>query len=281
MRDTRRLLGRGGASPRVLQRLLGRWVWVLILKRPLLSALQDSYTFSALSRPETFLPFSLSVKSEITPLVGLAPLLYRDLKRPTCSRMYATDASPWGAGVVYCDLDSDLISRVSRIFRNSRVMAGWYAFPDMPPPTGDEEWTRQVDRLNSAWGPQNVALWDQISWRQVVAHRWVTRGTTYHINVLEAKALVLAVRHMGRSERTRGKRIIAFLDSTVALGALAKGRSTSHRLNRPCRKFAAYSITADVDVLLYWVPTSHQPADAASRRHAPRRHRYHGAQGHR
>lgn len=112
--------------------------------------------------------------------------------------------------------------------------------------------------------------WSSLQWKTAIIHRWRAAARTYHINVLEIEALILAVRHMERSSVTRGSRVLVYLDSLVGLGALAKGRSPSRRLNRPCRKLAAYSLLADVELLLHWVPTDYQPADAASRRYAPR-----------
>lgn len=297
--DTSTLLESGGASPADMQRFLGRWVWVLMLCRPLLSVLSELYAHAALPRPATFRCFNSLQVSELRALIGLSPLILRDTTRTPSRRIYCTDASPWGAGVVYTDIQDDSSEGFLHLLRDARTCAGWYAIP-----TPDGERCRNgpmsdsglpgsdlvpkfranfdsgppIDRRRAAWtGPHagpTVTLWGNLRWKLVVAHRWRSAARARHINILEVEALVLALRHMQRSSVTSGKRIVVFIDSLVALGALSKGRSASRRLNRTCRKVAAHSFLADVELLLHWVPTAQQPADAASRRYAPRGHRH-------
>ena len=141
--DTTALLRRRRSTPREMQRLLGRWVWPLLLHRPLLSVLSDLYTLTSLGLPHVSRSFNVRQLVELQVLLGLSPVIFRDLTRPVSRRFYATDASPWGAGVVYCDGASDSFTQngegqagdhhldlVAR-FRDARVLQGWYAFPDM------------------------------------------------------------------------------------------------------------------------------------------------------
>lgn len=283
---TSAILQNGCCSPKDMQQLLGKWVWALLLRRPLLSIFSDVYAFCSLSRPQVIRPLGLPVRTELEAVIDLAPLVFRDLRRQVSSRVYATDASPWGAGVVYSDLGLSYSGLgMLRDFRPSRIVTGWYAIPrpeestheaisDLPDlsslqdPSGPP-----INRLSSAWSDGAVDMWRTFHWKLAMAHRWRSSARASHINLLEVEALVLAVRHMSRSAVTANKRVLVFLDSLVALGALSKGRSASRRLNRLCRKLAAYSVVGDIDLLLHWVPTAHQPADAASRRFAPRQSR--------
>ena len=295
------------ATPREMQRLLGRWVWPLLLRRPLLSVLSELYSPASLPRPHVPRLLNLPQLTELHALIGIAPMVFRDLTRPVSPRLYATDASPWGGGVVYSDEDGRGSSPTQQhalvsFFRDARVLSGWYAFPDItfdPGPPADEDGSTPEDDINSttsaasddftyplhsdkydkyfarlseAWTEDLSLLpkWSSLHWKTAIIHRWRASTRSYHINVLEIEALILAVRHMSRSPATRGTRVLVFLDSLVGLGSLAKGRSASRRLNRACRKLAAYAVLFNVELLLHWVPTEHQPADAASRRSAPR-----------
>lgn len=51
--DTLSLVRQKGATPRSLHRLLGRWVWVLLLRRPFLSVLSTLYDFVQLPGLDT------------------------------------------------------------------------------------------------------------------------------------------------------------------------------------------------------------------------------------
>lgn len=68
-------------------------------------------------------------------------------------------------------------------------------------------------------------------------HTW--RQDWPQINVLEFEAALLAVQHMSTLHLTRQHRVMIFLDSRAALGALSKGRSSSTALNFICRRSAA------------------------------------------
>ena len=55
---------------------------------------------------------------------------------------------------------------------------------------------------------------------------------TEHANINETRTAVGLLRHLGRYTRSRGCRFLVLIDSMVALGALAKGRSSSPPLLR-------------------------------------------------
>ena len=69
------------------------------------------------------------------------------------------------------------------------------------------------------------------------------------------------------SARNRPRRIFVGLDSQGALGAFAKGRSSSFRLNRACRKGTAVSLFSGICVFFFWLPSEKMPMDAAPRKY--------------
>jgi hypothetical protein len=105
--------------------------------------------------------------------------------------------------------------------------------------------------------------WGKVSrWRRVALTRW---GRKEHINILEARAWLLGVRHCSRSPGRRGLRVLYLVDSLVVLGAVGKGRSSCFALNQILRRAASHSLLWGTKVMMRWIPTWMNPADGPSR----------------
>ena len=98
-----------------------------------------------------------------------------------------------------------------------------------------------------------------------MAYKW---RTTHHINILEFTSVLNYFRKKFRSAFSHGFRYLHIVDSRVTAGVLAKGRSSSKRLNRPCRRLAAYLLAADGYVLPLWTISRWMAADRGSRLYA-------------
>ena len=85
-----------------------------------------------------------------------------------------------------------------------------------------------------------------------------------HINVLEARALLVYVKLLVREGRA-GQRVIVVVDAGVVKGAVRKFRSSSKGLNFVLRQLAGYCLGADLYLEILWVPTWANPGDAPSR----------------
>ena len=105
--------------------------------------------------------------------------------------------------------------------------------------------------------------WDPLD-RWVEICRW-TWAQPEHINVLEARTALAAVRRAARSRKNWGRRVMLFVDSQVTLCSLAKGRSSRPGLNHVCRRVCAHCLAFDLKVLVRWVPTKRNHADGPSR----------------
>ena len=75
-------------------------------------------------------------------------------------------------------------------------------------------------------------------------------------------------RHRGRSVKKFHTRWLHILDSMVSRGALAKGRSSSTRLNKVLKKHAAAALAQDGYLFPLWTISQWNFSDKASRRHA-------------
>ena len=88
---------------------------------------------------------------------------------------------------------------------------------------------------------------------------------TGHTNINETRVIVGLLRHLARSARWWGSRVLIFTDIMVALRAVSKGRSSSPPLLRLCRQASAVILAFDIRPLLRYVPSEMNVADGPSR----------------
>ena len=109
----------------------------------------------------------------------------------------------------------------------------------------------------------------QWSWKIVLSCQWKLEDE--HINGLEARARLLALRRRSRSA-SRSKRFLRLTDSKVAIGSYAKHRPSS--FNHIVTRSAALQLAASMNPVLAFVRSGRNPADFPSRKLA--RFRPHG-----
>ena len=109
--------------------------------------------------------------------------------------------------------------------------------------------------------PYLAMRWD---WKTILAYPWKEEG---HINELELNAVAVFLKRRTRSRLKHGLRYFHVLDSMVSRGCLAKGRSSSPRLNQVLRKCAAHLLAADMYQFPLWTISRWNFADKPSRLH--------------
>ena len=87
----------------------------------------------------------------------------------------------------------------------------------------------------------------------------------------EARPICTLIRHLAGEVRTGGSRVVSFADSSPNIGAWAKGRSSSGRLDRHLRQVAPDLLLTDLQLAIPYVSTKFNPADAPTRGRAVRR----------
>jgi hypothetical protein len=97
--DTRALLARGVATADDMRRIVGRWTWAMLVRRPSLAVFSSVYRFMECVRRVPWVLWP-TVARELRTAIGLAPLLFTSLTDTWCSHVAATDASMTGQGVV-------------------------------------------------------------------------------------------------------------------------------------------------------------------------------------
>ena len=104
-------------------------------------------------------------------------------------------------------------------------------------------------------------LW---KWKAVASWRWT--GNPEHINVLEMRATLTALRWRIERHKQLHKKFIHLVDSMVTLRSLSRGRSSSKKLRRTLLRINALLLASKCQSVWTYVHTKQNPADAPSRR---------------
>jgi hypothetical protein len=111
-------------------------------------------------------------------------------------------------------------------------------------------WPRRATRAN---------LW---KWHLKVKWHW---QAPRHINVLEAQAVLAAIKWRVRAKRNIGSKFLHLVDSQVSQAVLTKRRSSSYLLNKVCRRVGALELAASIHPMYGFVRSDTNPSDAPSR----------------
>ena len=250
--DSFRLVSRRRASGKTLSSMASRWVWTCLINRVSLSILQHTY-IEMDQEADDASTVSDEVASEFRSLCRLSPLISANLFARFADVVLATDASLSGGGVCAAELSQ----QQARELYSRRVRRGWWSS------SAPDEAEEDANPLNFQMDPVVVDLIQKLEWRTVVSYRF--RYEESRIVLLEARALLTGIRWLASDPRHFGQRVIIFLDSQSLLGAVVKGRSSSSRLNRLCRRLAAIFLATQMKPYFLWVASSLNPADAPSR----------------
>lgn len=234
--DTIALLRRGSCSGRDLAALVGRWTWIMLVTRPGLACFAAVYRFMQCAGRRVFRLWG-TVARELYIVTCLSPLFLTSLSSAWYPQVFATDASSDGQGVVAAQVPSEIV----------------------------EVAARQSGSVNPK-SAESLAV-DQLvvnrSWSVIVSSRW---RAPEHINALEVRAVSTAVRHVLSSPLSFDRRrLLVLCDSQVAVGALAKGRSSSHPLLCRLRPVSALLLASGLQLYLRWIASAMNPADGPSR----------------
>ena len=244
-------------SGSVLSQLIGRWTWVLMLRRPALAVLQHVYRYCRVAWRRQFTLWP-SVRRELCMLLSLLPLLEARLDAPFFSRAVASDASELAAGVVAVPIADQFRSQLWRLCSNRHLavkqvsarIAPLSDFALQPDLAAALDFEVAYDSIQSA------------AWRTLVSKPW---SAPEHINALELRAALLAVHWVLSFPSSLCSRVFLLLDSTVSFFSLWKGRSSSPALLLILRKVSSLLLAGGVTLQPGWVSSAVNPADAPSR----------------
>jgi hypothetical protein len=246
----------GKATGEQIASLVGSWAWVMLLFRPSLSIFRRVYKFAACAGTRRFTLWH-SVRGELTTACNLSPLFQSDLRAHFWSRAIASDASESAMGVV-----SAPISRASSVNLASVSMHQHALLRLQQSPS----FSLQHHQLQLELSRQAAQFITTSHWTTLISYPW---NTPEHINSLEFRALLAAIRWAASHPSGFNARVTAFTDSQVVFFAASKGRSSSRALYHRMRSLAAYLLAFGIRLRLTWIPSELNPADAPSRFIAP------------
>ena len=235
--STMRLLDIGECTGRELAHLVGRWNWAMLVRRPAMSVFSAVYRFIECAHDARFTIWP-SVRRELWCISRLAPLLFASINCQWAPVVIASDASEQAAGVVFTEHDK--VDTIASITTTPGTDVGH----------GIESFVNDN------------------KWKTAISHRWYEEE---HINALEMRAALAAVRwsvkrpDVLQPSSTTHRRVLLLCDSSATLGAINKGRSSSHRLLRPLRSMSALMMGAGIYLKVKWIPSALNPADGPSR----------------
>lgn len=278
--STLRLLSRGLATGLQLSHLIGRWTWCMLLRRPSLAVLQHCYRYMEVAGRRRFTLWP-SVRRELWMLLGLLPLLHARLDRPLFQNVVATDASQSAAGVVCTRLTQQLSTRIWQMcstHKHTHVQTLLEATAAERQAQHDSCRISKQDDMDTECATVLALSNDVLAqhreyscfyssvksarWSTIISSAW---RVAEHINVLELRAVLLALHWLLSYPSSHSSRVYLLVDSTVALYSLWKGRSSSAPLLLILRKISALLLASGVSLMTGWLPSAVNPADAPSR----------------
>ena len=250
----------GLATRHLLESLAGCWISVFILKRRLLASMDLIFKACAVDGPNTIIRLSPALRSELASFAILGPLCSVNLRAQIDTTVTATDASSgWQAAA-----RAEIPETVAReAYRHSVQKGTWTRLLSQPGArdhglldveselAGGDVFTALPLYVGLATCPRYCELWRK-SYKSKV-----------HINVAELQAFLREEARAG--QRKPNSRFIFALDSQVAIGAVAKGRSASYKLNELlCRSIPGVLGSQSQSVPVYF-PSACNPADDPTR----------------
>eukprot|EP00438_Fugacium_kawagutii_P034813 Skav226550 [mRNA] locus=scaffold421:226537:230826:- [translate_table: standard] len=260
---TSEVVSLGFVTVGLLEMISGGFVALFGFRRRMMSLLDLVYSAQAGRSQEEVVKLSGKLKDELLALCILCPLAVSDLRVPFCKSVYMVDASGWGEAVCEASLEGGMVSEIHRhgLSRSSwtRLLTPFKAYmrsksllePTEELPPGEEPY-------------QSHPLWDAAARCLQYRVRWKRKAKRErHINIGELRSFLQAERCAGHDHGS--VRVPVGSDSQVTAGAIIKGRSASHSLNRELRRSLPDVLGLGIYSCTGYVNTKANPADDPTR----------------
>ena len=240
----------GRAAPAAVQEILGTLNWLNLLNRPLLSLLDRAYGFARRVPTKEVVRIPRKVLEELS-MAALFGIFW--VLRPTsppCPQLLMSDASStFGLGGVSLPVSPAELGQLLTI-RHNAYESLQAADPHEEPRVRTLQWHPLV--LDVAAECFSVII-------------KIRRQNQYHINAEELLALIAVVRWALRAKERFHMRLVVAVDSLVALYAVARGRSSSVKLNLHLRRLTALLLCAGMRLHPVYTPSEWNMSDFPSR----------------
>lgn len=276
------LARRPRVTGRVVEKLIGRAVHFMLLRREMLSIFRSSYDFVGASYQHRCRLWK-SVAKEAEWAANLLQICSANLKRNWSTVVTASDASL--SGIAVCARKATLteIKRIGLCPESWRFRSKHAVNPresvfhteklDPVDPFSNVDTVKPVISNPSAYDDPYELNPDfkEIPIQFMHESHWGLRFAAHMqhseaITILEARGTVAAVRHLLRDVKNFGLQFIHLNDNLANVLCSEKGRSGSYPMLRCCRRLCALVLAGDLGIHHRWVPSELNPADHGSRR---------------
>lgn len=244
----------GQCSKQALQRVLGYVCFIFQFRREFYSLQHHIYKYIDGMKDDCNYKLPAHILDELRSMAVHIPFSTWHMRKKLHTSILATDATPSSGGATRADLPPQLGALLwnqcevrGEAVRLDRDMA----FSDVL----EGKQPKEPSQLASA-----VA--ESLHWHVVSSYHF---RHTAHINLQEARALRREIVSMAEDPQNFGRVQLCLNDSRVVIGAVAKGRSSSFRLNGILRSMVPFLTLAQIALGLLWVETDSNAADYPSR----------------
>ena len=245
------LLKVGYATKKALQKLVGLFIHPFMHRRECMSLFHHIYVYIESLGDSKLTRLPQHIRDELLTAALVLPLSFSNARWGVSPQVAATDASSKGGGRA-STLTTKVLAKTLFRFSEKRgeyCKLDWIEHPISPP----------TDMCQ----PPRALI------QTMMKHRWCTTEKLIfrrreHINLLEMDMLKKEIQDRANSGRGNC-RVVNLCDSRVAVGAYAKGRSSSRMLNHRLRCCLAWTLTSNLSISNLWVDTHSNPADYPSR----------------
>ena len=248
----RKVVALGQCTKRGLQRLLGLITFHCQFRRELFSLQHHVHKFIASLPEDHVVRLPGFVLDELRSLGLHLPFCFTDLRRSLAEKILATDATPSSGGAAVASASSDLVEELWRLSEHRgeaiRLDRGTAFLADIDEPKAPSVFASVTAEC--------------LEWEATASYHF---RKTAHINLQEARALKRELVKFASDPANKGLIQVCLNDSRVCVGAFAKGRSSSFRLNGCLRSLLPFLVLGGVSFAMLWVETHSNPADFPSR----------------
>ncbi|CAK9012989.1 unnamed protein product, partial [Durusdinium trenchii] len=252
----------GEATKCILQKLLGYTCFIFQYRREYFSLMHHIFKFVDGMADDSVMRIPSHILDEIRSIQVHFPFAKWNMRRWLDQSILATDATPTSAGATRALASARL---AQELWKRSEIRGEAVRLDrsDGGVELAGLEEPKEPSRFGSA-------IAECLPWTVTASY---TFRQTSHINLQECRALKKEIIRASADPSKKGSVQICLNDSRVVVGAFAKGRSFSFKLNGTLRGLLPYLTVSNIALALLWVETESNPADYSSRfKPLPRRH---------
>ena len=244
------------SSPRISQELvrslLGSYVHPFSHRKECMSIFSRAYRWCGSLSPRTAVAMPLDIAEEFLTAILHLGLAESDVRAPVSTKVGCPDATPSSAGTVSYRVSQDF----AEALHDHSEQRGVYT---------------RLDWSSEHW---ELHPWDGLELPKILRDGvrcapWEVDSSfgfrsTLHVNIQEARAVKRVLKDRC-AEGLGSERLVNGTGSQVVLGAWAKGRSSSTRLNGVQRASLGWGILGRKRLVQFWLESEENPSDDPSR----------------